>query len=62
MRSDSIEVRTLLSALIPKIEHCHQNFRVQELSNALYGLQGQSISCMYVCMYICIYICVCIYN
>jgi hypothetical protein len=40
MSSDSVEVRAILSALLPKVESCREALDGQAVGNALYGLQG----------------------
>jgi hypothetical protein len=40
MRSDSAEVRSLVSALAPKVASCSESLDGQAVGNALYGLQG----------------------
>jgi len=42
MGSDSVEVRAMLSALLPKVESCREALNAQHVGNALYGMQGMS--------------------
>jgi uncharacterized protein YukE len=42
MSSEIGEVRSVLSALIPKISECKENFMAQNIGNTLYGLQDMS--------------------
>lgn len=42
MSPDSAEVRSILSALVHKVQSCKEALGAQELGNALYGLQGMS--------------------
>ena len=37
-----MEVRSLLSALEPKVRSCTESLNVQAVSSALYGLRGMS--------------------
>ena len=42
MSSDHVEVRSLLSALEPKVRSCRGSLNVQAVGSALYGLRGMS--------------------
>jgi hypothetical protein len=49
MDSQFIEVRTILSELIPKVRLCTQDLSDQAVGNALYGLQGMNSDSAEVC-------------
>mmetsp|Transcript_34757 Transcript_34757/g.33078 ORF Transcript_34757/g.33078 Transcript_34757/m.33078 type:complete len:396 (+) Transcript_34757:122-1309(+) len=49
MSSDSIHVRALLSALVPKVQNCTEIFKPREFSNVLYGMQGMKCDSTEVC-------------